>query len=67
MAKKKVPKSKAARAKVKKTMHEFKHGKLKSGSKSGPRVKDRAQAVAIALEQARKAGKAGKKKSRARK
>ena len=33
------------------TMHEFKHGKLHSGSKKGPIVKSRAQAVAIALKQ----------------
>ena len=38
------------------TMHEFKHGKLHSGSKKGPIVKSRAQALAISLSQARKAG-----------
>lgn len=42
-------------AKVEKTMHEFKHGELHSGSKSGPKVTDRKQAIAIALSQARKA------------
>lgn len=41
--------------KVRQTMHEFKHGELHSGSKSGPLVKGRKQAVAIALNQARKA------------
>lgn len=41
--------------KVEKTMHEFKHGTLHSGSKTGPQVKDRSQAIAIALNQARKA------------
>jgi hypothetical protein len=40
---------------VQKTMHEFKHGTLHSGSKTGPKVKSRKQAVAIALSQARKA------------
>jgi hypothetical protein len=40
--------------KVQQTMHEFKHGTLHSGSKTGPKVKDRSQAVAIALSQARK-------------
>lgn len=40
--------------KVEKTMHEFKHGELRSGSKSGPKVSNRKQAVAIALSQARK-------------
>ena len=42
-------------AKVAKTMHEFKHGKLHSGSKKGPKVKGRKQAIAIALSQARRA------------
>ena len=37
---------------VKKAMHEYKGGKLKSGS-SGKVVKDRKQAVAIALSEAR--------------
>lgn len=40
------------------TMHEFKHGTLHSGSKSGPVVKSRAQAIAIGLSEERK----GKKK-----
>lgn len=44
-----------ARAKIQKTMHEYKHGQLHSGSKKGPKVKNRKQAVAIALNQARKA------------
>jgi hypothetical protein len=47
--------SKARRDKVEKTMHEYKAGALHSGSKSGPVVKDRKQAIAIALNQARKA------------
>lgn len=42
--------------KVSKTMHEFKHGTLHSGSKKGPKVKNRKQAIAIALSQARKSG-----------
>lgn len=37
-------------------MHEFKHGKLHSGSKRGPKVKDRKQAIAIGLNQARREG-----------
>jgi hypothetical protein len=41
--------------KIRKTMGEFKKGKLRSGSKKGPKVKSRAQAVAIALSQAKKA------------
>src|SRR5215472_3137203 len=32
-------------------MHEFKVGKLRSGSKKGPVVKSRAQAIAIGLKQ----------------
>ena len=47
-----------------KTMHEFKRGKLHSGSKSGPKVKSRAQAIAIGMSEARKAsGKKHKKDS----
>lgn len=42
--------------KIEKTLHEFKHGLLHSGSKHGPKVKSRKQAIAIALSQARKAG-----------
>lgn len=33
-------------------MHEFKHGELHSGSKKGPKVTSRKQAVAIALSEA---------------
>ena len=40
--------------KVQKVMHEFKHGLLHSGSKKGPKVRNRKQAVAIALSEARK-------------
>jgi hypothetical protein len=35
-------------------MHKFKHGKLHSGSKSGPKVKNRKQAIAIMLSEKRK-------------
>lgn len=34
-------------------MHKFKHGKLHSGSKDGPKVKDRKQAIAIMLSEKR--------------
>jgi len=51
------PKSKRAKAKVQTVMHEFKHGTLHSGSKKGPKVTERKQAVAIALNQARREGK----------
>lgn len=40
--------------KVEKVMHEFKEGTLHSGSKKGPKVRSRKQAVAIALSEARK-------------
>lgn len=40
--------------KVEKVMHEFKTGKLHSGSKKGPVVKSRQQAIAIALSEANK-------------
>jgi hypothetical protein len=41
--------------KVEKTMREFKAGALHSGSKTGPKVKSRKQAVAIGLSQEAKA------------
>ena len=40
---------------VKRAMHEFKRGKLKSG-RSGRKVKSRKQAIAIGLSKARKHG-----------
>ena len=43
-----------AQKKVGKVMHEFKSGDLHSGSKKGSMVKNRKQAVAIALSEARK-------------
>jgi hypothetical protein len=53
-----------AQNEVKKAMHEYKEGDLKSG-KSGKKVKSRKQAVAIALSDARKSGaKVPKKKSK---
>ena len=42
--------------KMQKVMHEFKHGTLHSGSKKGPKVKSRKQAIAIGMSEARKAG-----------
>jgi len=41
-------------------MHKWKAGKLHSGSKKGPKVKNRKQAIAIMLSEKRKE-KAGKK------
>jgi Family of unknown function (DUF6496) len=45
-----------AESKVSKVMHEFGEGKLHSGSKKGPVVKNRKQAVAIGISEARKRG-----------
>lgn len=53
---KKVTVKKKKSSKVQKVMHEFKEDKLHSGSKKGPEVKSRPQAIAIALSEARKAG-----------
>ena len=53
---------KTAQSKVKKAMHERKHGTLRSG-KSGKKVKSRKQAIAIGLSEARKAGAKVPKKS----
>jgi hypothetical protein len=44
-----------AAKKVKKAVHEFKRGRLRSG-RSGKKVTSRRQAVAIGLSQARKSG-----------
>lgn len=46
---------KKAGEEVEKAMHEMKHGDLKSG-KSGKKVTDRDQALAIGLSKARKKG-----------
>ena len=40
--------------KIEKVMHEFKHGELHSGSKHGPMVTNRKQAIAIAMSEAGK-------------
>jgi uncharacterized protein DUF6496 len=42
--------------KMKMTMDEFKAGQLHSGSKTGPKVTNRKQAIAIGINQAKKAG-----------
>jgi hypothetical protein len=61
---------KKARRKVKRAMHERKHGTLRSG-RSGKKVKSRKQAIAIGLSEARRAGakvpKRKKKSSRRKK
>jgi hypothetical protein len=47
--------SRSASKDVKREMHKYKRGKLKSGS--GRKVKSRKQAIAIGLSEARKKGK----------
>jgi len=49
--------SKKSQEKIEQVMHEFKEGTLKSGKKGkGGKVKNRKQAVAIGISEARKAG-----------
>lgn len=69
VAKKSAKKKKVAkkRSKVERVMHEFSEGALHSGSKKGPVVKNRKQAIAIALSEARKAGEKVKPKRKKRK
>lgn len=43
------------RAKIARTMREFRDGELHSGSRTGPMVRDRRQALAIAMAQSRRA------------
>lgn len=45
-----------SRKKVERVMHEFKEGDLHSGSKHGPKVTSKKQAIAIAMSEGRKAG-----------
>jgi hypothetical protein len=47
--------SRASGNKVRRSLHEMKRGKLRSG-RSGRRVKSRRQAIAIGLSEARRAG-----------
>ena len=56
------PTTKAGKkAAVKTTMHEYKTGTLHSGSKTGPKVTSRKQAIAIAMHES---GQSRKKKGR---
>jgi hypothetical protein len=67
MATKKKSSATKGRGKVKKVMHEYKEHKLSSG-RSGKKVTNRKQAVAIALSEARQSGaKIPKKKSATKK
>jgi len=49
--------------KIGKVMHEYKVGTLHSGSKKGPIVKSRKQAIAIAMSEAKMVKKVKKKKT----
>ena len=50
------------KAKMKLAMEHFKEGVMHAGSKKGPVVTSRPQAIAIGLSQAKKVGKKSKKK-----
>jgi hypothetical protein len=69
MATKKSSSSTKGRSKVKKVMHEYKEGSLKSGKGGkGGKVKNRKQAIAIGLSEARASGaKIPKKKAATKK
>jgi len=56
--------TKAQQRKVHKVMREYKEGSLRSGSKHGPKVKSRRQAVAIAMSESGQSR--GKKRSKKR-
>jgi hypothetical protein len=58
-------KQKLSSRKVERAMHEMKRGELKSG-RSGKKVTNPKQAIAIGLSEARKAGARIPKKTRAR-
>lgn len=48
--------SKKAEKKIGKVMHEFGEGKLRSGSKKGPKVTNPKQAIAIGISEAKRKG-----------
>jgi hypothetical protein len=48
------PKKSKKSKKISKVLNEFKEGSLHSGSKKGPKVRKRSQALAIALSEARR-------------
>lgn len=51
---KRIPKTAAAQSKIERVMKEFKSGELHSGSKRGPKVTNRKQAIAIAISESRR-------------
>ena len=60
--KSKVKSKKPGHKKFEKVLHEYKEGSLHSGSKKGPKVKNKSQALAIAFSEDRKANKKKRKK-----
>jgi hypothetical protein len=58
----KKPEPVKGKGKIEKVMAEYKAGKLHSGSKTGPIVKSKKQAIAISLSEQRKKDAAKKKK-----
>lgn len=52
------------KSKIRKVMREYKSGTLHSGSKHGPKVKSRRQAIAIAMSEAGMSKKKPKKPKR---
>jgi hypothetical protein len=67
MARKKPTTKSAKQQKVHRVMSEFKEGQLRSGSKHGPPVTSRKQAVAIAMSESGQARSKRKKSVRGRK
>ena len=60
----KKPRTKAGKkAKMQKVMGEYKRGNLHSGSKRGPKVRSRKQAIAIGLSQSGESRKSKSKRS----
>jgi hypothetical protein len=56
-------KKKAKRQRMQSEMHKYKHGKLHSGSKHGPIVTSRKQAIAIGLSESGQSRKSRRKRS----
>lgn len=54
----------SAQRKVHRVMSEYKRGDLHSGSKKGPTVRSRKQAIAIALSEAGQSRKSGRKRKK---
>ena len=54
----------AKKGKMAKVMGEYKAGKLRSGSKTGPKVKDKKQAIAIGLKESGQSNERSKREKR---